>query len=777
MPSATPRSAFWRLGPASLALGAAFLLAPAAGAQDVRLDPATGEAVVGDVLSRPLAEALGEATALAGADLTLVGRLADGETRGFDLVGDRLYRSNGGYLEVLDVANPAAPVVLGRFLAEQGVVQTVDVVGTLAYVAVARGTPFGTRGGLLIVDVSNPAAMTLVGGVPGRSVNEVRVVGTTAYLGAGALRLYDVSNPAAPVAQGVVTVTGGIVLSVAVEGTTAYLAAGNAGLRVVDVANPAAPTVVGTLATLGGFATRVVAAAGRAYVSVQGVGLVIVDVTNPAAPAILGSYFVDTDGQPPDNAGQVRAVAVSGTTAYVGDDRGLNAVDVSNPAAPTLRGRVDFGQSGSSQYILVDGGRVFVGSRYQGVRVLNVTAPTPTVAASIANGGFSFKVNVVGGIAYVADLLGQVRLIDVSNPAAPAEISRVQGMPNADGVDVLGTTAYVVNRAEPPAAGVTRLDVSNPAAPVVLGFTPTARSAYGVDVDGATVYVATGVNGAADGTLISASGAGGGFAPLDEEQAGNQAFGVTVAGGRAYVARFGSGLAIFDVTNPAAIVPLSLNPIGGFSQAVEVDGTTAYLADSQTGASIALTVIDAANPAAPAVIGTAAGFTGAGAADVALGDGYAYAAVDFVGLYQYDRANPAALALRTMVQTSDRATGVDAEGRTVVLVDAGAGVWVFEAALVTAGEGDAVREALAVTASPNPSAGPSRLSVRLPDAADVTVEVFSVLGQRVARLDAGALAAGTHTLALDGRAWAAGVYVVRLTAGGQTATSLLTVTR
>ncbi|HEX8385434.1 MAG TPA: T9SS type A sorting domain-containing protein, partial [Rubricoccaceae bacterium] len=93
------------------------------------------------------------------------------------------------------------------------------------------------------------------------------------------------------------------------------------------------------------------------------------------------------------------------------------------------------------------------------------------------------------------------------------------------------------------------------------------------------------------------------------------------------------------------------------------------------------------------------------------------------------------------------------------------------------GEGGAEALGLAVAASPNPTAGASRVRVTLPDAADVTVDVFSVLGQRVARLDAGALAAGTHTLSLDAGTWAAGVYVVRLTAGGQAATSRITVTR
>ncbi len=769
MPVVSLHSSFRRV--ASVALGAAVLLGAAAQAQEARLDPITGEDLPGVAMPHALADAGAALPARAGADLTLVGRLADGETRGFALVGDVLYRSNGGYLEILNVADPAASVVLGRFPAEQGIVQGASVLGSLAFVPVSRGTPFSTRGSLQIVDVSDPARPLGVGQVAGRSFFDAVARGTTVYTaaGTGGLRIYDVSTPAAPVAQGVATVSGGSVLSVALGATTAYLAAGAAGLAVVDVANPAAPVLRSTLA-LGDFATRVAVVGTRAYVSVNNVGLVVVDVSVPAAPVEIGRFSIASS--------QVRSVAVNGTTAYVGDDRGFNAVDVSSPAAPVALGRVDFGQSGSGQYIVVDGGEAYVSSRYQGVRVLDVTTPTPTVRARIDNGGFSFKVNVVDGIAYVADLLGQVRLVDVSNPAAPRELGRVQGIPNADAVEVAAGIAYVADRGGA-GAGLTRVDVSNPAAPVVLSTVATGGAAYGLDLDGSTLYVANGYGaaGSGPGSVLSAAVSPTGVAFLDEAQPGNQAFDVRVAGGRAYVATFGSGLSIFDVSNPAVMTPLSLAAVGNFASAVEVDGTTVYLADSQVGSPLAISIIDASNPSVPVLRASANAIQGGTAVDVGLGQGYAYAAVDFVGLYQFDVTNPAAPARRETVTSSDRATGVDVEGRTVVLADAGAGLWVFQTPLITSGEGDAPAARLAVAAAPNPTAGAARVQVSLPAAAEATVEVFSVLGRRVARLDAGALDAGTHVLALDAGTWAPGVYVVRLMAGGQTVTSRLTVAR
>ncbi len=754
------------------ALGLSLSIVPGAVAQSAQLDPVTAEMLPGSLAdAAQIAEANGPNDF--GSSLTLLGRLADGETRGLGLAGDVLFRSNGGYLEALDVTNPNASTVLGRYLSPQGVVQGVDLQGGLAFTAVSRGTPFASRGSLDIVDISNPASMSLVGQVPGRSVFDVLVSGTTAYLatGGGGLRLYDVNNPTAPAAQGFLTVSGGSVLSVALNGSVAYLAAGNAGLRVVDVSNPAAPAALGNLAALGGFATRVVYQSGRAYVSVQDVGLVVVDVSNPAAPTELGRYLVTG----PSNF-QIRSVAISGTTAYIGKDDGIISVDVTNPASIATLDSLNFGISGSSQYILLDGTTAYVGNRYSGVRVLDVANPAAmTETDLIENGGFSFKVNLIGGVAYVADLLGQLRLIDVSVPESPAELGRLAGLRNADGVDVEGTTAYVVHRGgfDPPTGKITRVDISNPASPTLIDQQDTPWWAYGVDVVGSNVFVATGNNGTTDGS-VRAYGDTGPLTLLDEGVTGNQAFDVRVAAGRAYVPTFGSGLSILDVTNPADIQPLSLNTIGAFATSVEVDGNVVYMSDNTIGGSGGLSVIDVTNPAAPLLLDTGSTIAGGSPSDVAFDSDHAFVSVDFVGLYPFDVANPADVQALPSIQTSDRATGVDAEGTLVVVADAGAGVWLFRIEGTVASEPGAPAQLRVMDIGPNPFREDATLRFALPRPTDVVVEVYSTLGRRVARLDLGSRGAGAHSVALDGRDWPAGSYLVRLTAGGEMATGRVT---
>ena len=98
----------------------------------------------------------------------------------------------------------------------------------------------------------------------------------------------------------------------------------------------------------------------------------------------------------------------------------------------------------------------------------------------------------------------------------------------------------------------------------------------------------------------------------------------------------------------------------------------------------------------------------------------------------------------------------------------------------TAGEGgpDASGVLRTLGAAPNPSTGTTSLRYELAAAADVTVEVFDVLGRQVGRIEAGPQAAGTHSATFDAAALSPGAYVYRVrTADGATATGRLLVVR
>ncbi|MEM1054504.1 MAG: T9SS type A sorting domain-containing protein [Bacteroidota bacterium] len=93
-------------------------------------------------------------------------------------------------------------------------------------------------------------------------------------------------------------------------------------------------------------------------------------------------------------------------------------------------------------------------------------------------------------------------------------------------------------------------------------------------------------------------------------------------------------------------------------------------------------------------------------------------------------------------------------------------------------EGPGRTESLALSAPrPNPTRGRAEFDLTLDQAMDVSVQVMDLMGRTVATVADGTLAAGQTTLGFDTADLAAGVYVVRIQAGGEVATRRLTVVR
>ncbi|NCF67533.1 MAG: hypothetical protein GWP61_16330, partial [Chloroflexi bacterium] len=207
-----------------------------------------------------------------------------GANRGVAVQGNYAYIGEGPKLTILDIANPAHPVVMGKTLPLPNIVQDVVVTGNYAYVV-------GVEYTLRVIDIANPAAPFIIGS-------------------------YDTPAPAYS-------------LGVAVAGNYAYVADYYQGLRIIDVSNPAFPAEVGFYDTPG-IAHDVTVRGSLAYVA-GGFGLSIIDVSTPATPIEAGFY---------DTPSSAHGVAVAGNYAYI-TAGGLRIIDVTNPAEPVETGFYD----------------------------------------------------------------------------------------------------------------------------------------------------------------------------------------------------------------------------------------------------------------------------------------------------------------------------------------------------------------------------------------------------------------------------------------------------
>ncbi len=216
-----------------------------------------------------------------------------GAYRDMELVGSIAYLPDEYGLEMVSVANPFSPTLLGTIDLWELDGQSHDAVGvavsaTLAYVA-------SSGAGLDIVDVSNPVSPTWIGGYSSEESfsQDVVVLGNRAYVADGnGLRIVDISDPISPTGMGFCD-TPGAAYAVVVSGTMAYLADGSRGISIINVTNPYSPTLIADFDTQG-FAMAVHVAGNRIYVADGPNGLLILEAV-PASSAHRSSAWLSQE--------------------------------------------------------------------------------------------------------------------------------------------------------------------------------------------------------------------------------------------------------------------------------------------------------------------------------------------------------------------------------------------------------------------------------------------------------------------------------------------------
>lgn len=152
--------------------------------------------------------------------------------------GLRAYQHTGGF---------GGPINLLGVFNSGGSIYSIDVTGNYAYLAAGSA-------GLQVVNVSNPAAMSLTGSLANANLRVVLHEGNYVYAGSQTdLYIYNVSNPAAVTLTGSMQLPGDPKRFVLRDGWLyAALGSSGGGLLPVNVSNPAAPAA-GTLITYQGF--------------------------------------------------------------------------------------------------------------------------------------------------------------------------------------------------------------------------------------------------------------------------------------------------------------------------------------------------------------------------------------------------------------------------------------------------------------------------------------------------------------------------------------------
>ncbi len=243
-------------------------------------------------------------------------------------------------LSIADISNPNSITGVGSYQQADMYVNDVDIANQYAYIA--------CNDNLKVLDISDPATPVLVGELVLSVARSVFLTDNFAFVstisGSGSekgMHIVDISNPTNPFVLGSFASTGQSgTLQTYVLNDLAYLADSQGGLRIVDISDPTNPVEVGNYLT-SGIAASIFVSGSYAYVGIISnmgsiAGVEIINVSDLSNLNLAGYYTLFDQGYD---------VFVTDDIVYVASGRdGLNILE--------FTGGVEIDESIPVEYIL-----------------------------------------------------------------------------------------------------------------------------------------------------------------------------------------------------------------------------------------------------------------------------------------------------------------------------------------------------------------------------------------------------------------------------------------
>lgn len=240
------------------------------------------------------------------------------------------------------------------------------------------------------------------------------------------LAIVDVTNPAAASVIRNVPATGSDLKDVRVYQHWAYCVQQSGDVLIVDLTFPALAATVGTIPSSGGHNCWIDEGRALLYYSRSGAAgspLEIYSLANPTSPQLLSSF---------DPAGHNSHDAwADGDRCYDFDIQTnvTRILDVTNPSSPVELGTLAFGNHSGSLYRAPGGGADVLcvnDERANGfVHIYDVTndSTLPHIAAYVTDPTKSVHNSLtIGRYLYISYYVDGLRILDLANPARPAEV-------------------------------------------------------------------------------------------------------------------------------------------------------------------------------------------------------------------------------------------------------------------------------------------------------------------------------------------------------------------
>lgn len=237
-------------------------------------------------------------------------------------------------VNILDISDPSNVMLLGRYNTSSYFTKQyannvkLSSDGNILYVSYYASY---NKYELRILDISNPATPILLSSFNTAS-SYIKVTLSKdeqiAYIadGTNGLKIFDVSNPAIPIyLGGYNTPDWAYTVTLSADESIAYITDRSSGLQILDVSNPTTPIFLGSYNTSGYTKSLTLSLDGKiAYIADDTSGLQVLDISDPTTPVLLASYGINPRAE---NI----TISADGNTVYISaQDGGLQIVDVSS---------------------------------------------------------------------------------------------------------------------------------------------------------------------------------------------------------------------------------------------------------------------------------------------------------------------------------------------------------------------------------------------------------------------------------------------------------------
>lgn len=577
----------------------------------------------------------------------------------------------------------------------------------------------------------------------------------------------DISDPYHPSFMDELNLGTDLLNQQVLNGNLLYVETSSQGLKLIDVSDPSNLTLSGSSSYLSGARFCI---QGDYLYGVTSSSLKILNISDPGSISFAGS--LPLTGYPQD-------LAVQGNIAYVArmsTDGGMQTIDISNPSSP-----VDISiYPGNFQHIKVNSNYVYLTFSSEFTILDASDSSAVTYKGGFEMPGFVSQVTASGNYLYAGS--NGLRVIDISDSTHPVQTGYLDLY--GDLTAMAGDSLLIYCPLSMGASNnVYTINVSDPSDPQVLDNFTCPVMTVDLAVKGNLVFVACWWDGVRVFDISDPSNIVQIAHTMGWTQGGipGETFcyaqAIAVEGNYLYIVDYGPfseedtyGLYILDVSDPAnPVLANRFQGITGHPVDIAVKGTVIYSADGYGGVE-AIDVSDPLNPSSLSYVNLPDGATG-----ITVEDNFAYASNYIMGGVEVmDIKDPADMQLTGWYKPSGcfALSAASQEGR-IFIADGLGGIQIYRNLLVTppisvAQDAGHLSGYELSSNYPNPFNPSTVINYQLPEAGNVELKIYDVLGREVAVLVNGFKNAGHYSIRFDGKNFAAGVYIYRLKAGSFT---------